>query len=81
MPDVFLFDLRKENDYGGFDLPDLTRDLSAAIPVADILVEIEHVLRVVADNGSVEQLQHELGTIRHHDGFTRSVPSPVARFH
>ena len=52
LPDVFMFDLRKENDYGGFDLPELTRPLSAAIPVADILVEIEHVLRVVDAGGS-----------------------------
>lgn len=57
-PDVFMFDLRKENDYGGFDLAALTRDLSAAIPVADILVEIEHVLRVVGTDGSVDQLRH-----------------------
>jgi predicted nucleotide-binding protein (sugar kinase/HSP70/actin superfamily) len=57
LSDVFLFDLRKENDYGGFDLAELTRDLSAAIPVADILVEIEHVLRVVNSDGSVDQLR------------------------
>jgi predicted CoA-substrate-specific enzyme activase len=55
--DVFLFDPRKENNYGGFDLADLTRKLSAAIPVADILVEIEHVLRVVGRKGSRDQLR------------------------
>jgi predicted nucleotide-binding protein (sugar kinase/HSP70/actin superfamily) len=55
--DLFMFDLRRENNYGGFDLPDLTRDLSAAIPVADILVEIEHVLRVVDAEGSGDQLR------------------------
>jgi predicted CoA-substrate-specific enzyme activase len=59
LPDVFMFDLRKENDYGKFDLPELTRDLSAAIPVADLLVEIENVLRVVGDNGSWEHMQLE----------------------
>ncbi len=57
LPDVFMFDLRKENDYGKFDLPELTRDLSAAIPVADLLVEIENVLRVVGDGGSWQQVQ------------------------
>jgi predicted nucleotide-binding protein (sugar kinase/HSP70/actin superfamily) len=57
LSDVFMLDLRKENDYGGFDLRDLTRDLSAAIPVADLVVEIEHVLRVVGADGSVEQLR------------------------
>ncbi len=56
LPDVFLFDLRAENGYGGFDLPALTRALSAAIPVADLLVEMECVLRVVGANGSENQL-------------------------
>jgi predicted nucleotide-binding protein (sugar kinase/HSP70/actin superfamily) len=59
LPDVFMFDLRKENDYGKFDLPELTRDLSAAIPVADALAEIENVLRVVGDSGSGQQVQGE----------------------
>jgi predicted CoA-substrate-specific enzyme activase len=59
LPDVFMFDLRKENDYGKFDLPELTRDLSAAIPVADVLVEIEHVLRVVGADGSWRKVQKE----------------------
>jgi len=57
LPDVFMFELRRENEYGGFDLADLTRDLSAAIPVADILVEIEHVLRVVDADGSLAQFK------------------------
>jgi predicted nucleotide-binding protein (sugar kinase/HSP70/actin superfamily) len=57
LADVFMFDLRKENAYGGFGLPELTRNLSAAIPVADILVEIEQVLRVVNASGSVDQLR------------------------
>ena len=56
LPDVFMFDLREENAYCGFGVPDLTRDLSAAIPVADILVEIEHVLRVVGTDGGRNQL-------------------------
>lgn len=56
LPDVFMFDLQEENNYGGFSLPDLTRNLSAAIPVADILVEMECVFRVVSSNGSGNQL-------------------------
>jgi predicted CoA-substrate-specific enzyme activase len=56
LPDVFLFDPRADNDYGGFDLPALTRALSAAIPVADILVEMECVLRVVSSDGGGRQL-------------------------
>ena len=81
LPDVFMFDLREENDYGGFDLPDLTRNLSAAIPVADILVEIEHVLRVVGANGSRGSTAAALGAIRDHGGFTRSVSCRIARLH
>jgi len=57
LADVFMFDLGKENDYGGFDLVDLTRNLSAVIPVADVLVEIEHVLKVVNADGSEDQLR------------------------
>jgi predicted nucleotide-binding protein (sugar kinase/HSP70/actin superfamily) len=57
LADVFMFDLRKQNDYGGFNVSGLTRDLSAAIPVADILVELEHVLRVVGAEGSSAQLR------------------------
>jgi len=56
LPDVFMFDLREDNAYCGFGLPDLTRNLSAAVPVADMLVEIEHVLRVVGVNGSGKHL-------------------------
>ena len=56
LADVFMFDPRKENDYAGFDLPALTRALSAAIPVADILVEMEYVLRVVGTNGEGHEL-------------------------
>ena len=59
LSDVFMFDLRKENDCGGFNLPELTRDLSAAIPVADILVEIQNVLRVVGADGSADQLRQQ----------------------
>jgi predicted nucleotide-binding protein (sugar kinase/HSP70/actin superfamily) len=56
LADVFMFDPQKENDYGGFELPALTRALSAAIPVADILVEMEYVLRVVGADGGGQQL-------------------------
>jgi len=56
LADVFMFDLRRENNYGGLDVAELTRDLSAAIPVADILVEMEHVLGVVGTAASLERL-------------------------
>ena len=69
LADVFMFDLWEKNNYGGFNLPDLTRQLSAAIPVADILVEIEHILRVVDADGSLAQLR------RHWEQFANTAAS------
>ena len=66
-----------ENDYCGFDKFTLASRISPAILVADILVEIEQVLRVVGAAGSVERLQdgvravHRLGL----DRSTSSMPS------
>jgi predicted CoA-substrate-specific enzyme activase len=83
LPDVFMFDLRKNNNYGGFDLPGLTRDLSAAIPVADLLVEIEHVLRVVGAGGGVDQLQQHwerlATTAASRDEFHAALPGFIDR--
>ena len=47
LPDVFMFDLRQENNYGGFGLAGLDAGFIGSDTVADMLVEIEHVLRVV----------------------------------
>lgn len=63
LSDVFMLDLRKENGYGGLNLAALTRALSAAVPVADIVVEIEHVLRVVGIDGSDQQLRRQWGLL------------------
>jgi len=83
LADVFMFDLGQENNYGGFDVADLTRALSAAIPVADILVEIEHVLRVVNDNGSVDQLRQHwerlAATTASSDRFDAELPGFIDR--
>jgi predicted nucleotide-binding protein (sugar kinase/HSP70/actin superfamily) len=83
LPDVFMFDLTAENDYGGFDLAAVTRDLSAAIPVADIVVEMEHVLRVVGTGGSGEQLRRyweEFATMTDSlDQFQSGLPEFIAR--
>lgn len=59
MTDVFLFDPREENHYLGFDKERLTRSFSPAIIVGDVLVEIDHVLRVVGTPGCIEQLRDE----------------------
>ncbi|MBI2929658.1 MAG: anhydro-N-acetylmuramic acid kinase [Verrucomicrobia bacterium] len=59
LPDLFLLNPQQENDYCGFDKTTLVRHLSPAILVADIIVEIEQVLRVVGAPGSVEELRAE----------------------
>jgi predicted CoA-substrate-specific enzyme activase len=57
MPDLFLFDPKPETDYLGFDKQTVARYLLPAIIMADIMVEIDHVLRVVGGAGSLEQLR------------------------
>ena len=59
MADLFLFDPREDNGYLGFEKETLARHLSPAIIIADVLVEIEHVLLVVGPPGSVERLREE----------------------
>jgi predicted CoA-substrate-specific enzyme activase len=58
-PDFFLVNVAAENDYLGFDAFTLAKNLSPAILVADILVEIDHVLRVAGAPGTGEQLRDE----------------------
>ncbi len=59
MSDVFLLNPGADNDYLGFGAATLAHHLSPAIVLADILVEIEHVLRVVGAPGSLEKLHQE----------------------
>jgi hypothetical protein len=59
MSDLFLITAAAENDYLGFDALTLAKCLSPAVLLADILVEIEHVLRVAGAPGAVEQLRDE----------------------
>jgi len=59
LADVFLFDPREENQYLGFDKDRLTRSFSPAIIVGDVLVEIDHVLRVVGNPGWIDHLRDE----------------------
>ena len=62
---------------------DLARHFSAAIAIADILVEIEHVLRVVGANGSLEQLRRQWEQFATHgpslDQFHAGLPGFVDR--
>lgn len=57
LTDLFLFSPQPENDYLGFGKIVLAQHLSLAVILADILVEIEHVLRVVGQQGSLDQLR------------------------
>ena len=61
IPDLFLFDPGEGNGYLGFDKEQLTKSFSPAIIVGDVLVEIDHVLRVVGAPGSLDQLSTEWG--------------------
>jgi predicted CoA-substrate-specific enzyme activase len=56
LPDLFLFGWGAEHDHLGFDAATFSRHLAPAVLIADILVEIEHVLRVVGGPGTVASL-------------------------
>ena len=58
-PDFFLVNVAAENDYLGFDALTIAKNLSPAILLADILVEIDHVLRVAGAPGTVDLLRDE----------------------
>jgi len=55
--DLFLFVPTTENEFYGFDETRLAQHMAAVISVADILVEIEHVLCAVGGAAGVEQLR------------------------
>jgi predicted nucleotide-binding protein (sugar kinase/HSP70/actin superfamily) len=59
LTDLFLLTPEAENDHLGFDEATLIRNLVPAMLIADILIEIEQVLRVVGAPGSVERLASE----------------------
>jgi len=57
LPDLFLLNPSAENGYLGFDQATLLRHLTPAILLADILVEIEHVLCVVGGDRGVKRFR------------------------
>ncbi len=81
LADVFMVNPTRENDYLGFDQFTLMKHLSPAILLADILVEIENVLRVVGAAGSMERFQQEWKRFRARvetlDEFTSRLPAFV----
>lgn len=59
LPDLFLLSLQAQDGSSGSDQTTFARCVTAAILTADILVEIDHVLRVVGARGSVDRLREE----------------------
>ncbi|MDE3220366.1 MAG: hypothetical protein KGO23_13430, partial [Nitrospirota bacterium] len=83
LTDLFLFNPQPDNDFLGFDKNVLAQHLSPTIILADILVEIDHVLRVVGHQGALDQLRDEweefAGGARSLDEFHAALPSFVER--
>jgi hypothetical protein len=59
LPDLFLFVPTEEHGQSAVDRIALAKHTALALLVSDLLVEIEHVLRVVGARGSVDQLRQE----------------------
>jgi predicted CoA-substrate-specific enzyme activase len=83
LPDLFVLNASSENDYLGFPAETLSRNVSPAIVMADILIEMDNVLRVVGGAGSVDRLRAEwlrfaadAGTL---DSFNAQLPAFVRR--
>jgi predicted nucleotide-binding protein (sugar kinase/HSP70/actin superfamily) len=83
LADVFIVSPGTENGYLGFDPSLLMNHMSPAILLADILVEIDYVLRVVGAAGSIERFQQEWNRFRARartlDAFTSQLPTFVDR--
>jgi predicted nucleotide-binding protein (sugar kinase/HSP70/actin superfamily) len=81
LPDLVLLTPDVENDFLGLDQATVMRGLTPAILVADLMVEVEQVLRVVGVRGSVERLQAEwerlLGSVASLEAFQSALPGFV----
>ncbi len=83
LTDLFLFNPQPENDYLGFEKHVLGQHLAQAIILGDILVEMDHVLRVVGQRDALDRLKQEWvrfaeGT-HSRDEFNASLPSFIER--
>jgi predicted nucleotide-binding protein (sugar kinase/HSP70/actin superfamily) len=83
LPDFFVLNASAENDYLGFSAEALARHVGPAVVLADILVEMDYVLRVVGAPGTVKRFQKEwlrfAGTSDSLDEFNSRLPSFVRR--
>ncbi len=75
LPDLFLLSPHSANGYLGFDPATLSRNIAPALFIADILVEIDHVLQVIGAPGAAERLQQEWRS------FTAAAAESRDRFH
>jgi predicted CoA-substrate-specific enzyme activase len=82
-PDVFLVDPQPANDFLGIGESVLAQHLSPAVTMADILLEIEQVLQVAGEPGTVQQLREEwdrfIATAGSLDEFHTALPSLAER--
>ena len=78
-----MLNAKVESDYMGFPPEMLARHIGPAVMVADLLVEIDHELRVTGGPGSVRRFQKEwlrlAATVDSLDEFTGRLPSLVRR--
>ncbi|MEI6105406.1 MAG: acyl-CoA dehydratase activase [Opitutae bacterium] len=83
LPDYFILSATAENNYLGFSADTLARHIGPVIVLADILVEIEHVLRVVGAPGSCRRFNQEwlrfAATVDSLDEFNARLPALVGR--
>jgi len=59
LPDFFLFVPTEENGQSAIERMTLAKHTALALLIADLIIEVEHVLRVVGASGSVDQLRQE----------------------
>lgn len=83
LSDIFVLNASAENNYLGFQADALGRHVGPAIVLADILVEIDHVLRVAGAPDAVRQFRKEwlrfAATVDTLDEFNARLPSLVRR--
>lgn len=83
LADLFLFNPHLDYENLGVDHTTIMRNISAAILVADVLVEIEQVLRVVGSSGTVGRLREDwqrfASSVQSLDQFHAGLPVLVDR--
>jgi predicted nucleotide-binding protein (sugar kinase/HSP70/actin superfamily) len=83
LPDLFIINAAAENNYLGCDEFTLARHVSSAITIGDLLVEMDHVLRVAGSPGSLELFEETWASfspgISSLDAFNAALPAFVEK--